>query len=82
MSSYVAGVSFEAIGLAYGIRSCSVVEEDGIDEALAALWQDPSEPFLLEVAVEQRANAYPKIAFGQPISEMEPLVEPTEMEGT
>jgi acetolactate synthase-1/2/3 large subunit len=74
--------SFEAIAASYGIRSRSLVEEVEIDEALSALWQDPSEPFLLEVAVEQQANAYPKMAFGRPVSEMEPLVQPTEMEGT
>lgn len=74
--------SFEAIASAYGIRSRSLVQEAEIDEALSALWQDPSEPFLLEVAVEQWANAYPKMAFGRPLSEMEPLAKATEMEGT
>jgi acetolactate synthase-1/2/3 large subunit len=29
-----------------------------------------------------RANAYPKMAFGKPISEMEPLARPLDMEGT
>jgi acetolactate synthase-1/2/3 large subunit len=28
------------------------------------------------------ANAYPKIAFGYPISEMEPMVAPRAMEST
>jgi acetolactate synthase-1/2/3 large subunit len=32
--------------------------------------------------VHLTANAYPKIAFGRPISEMEPLSKPSEMEST
>jgi acetolactate synthase-1/2/3 large subunit len=34
------------------------------------------------VAVDPFANAYPKMAFGRPISEMEPRATPLEMEGT
>lgn len=37
------------------------------------LWSAPSRPSLLEVEIEMSTNAYPKIAFGQPITEMEPL---------
>jgi acetolactate synthase-1/2/3 large subunit len=32
--------------------------------------------------VPMQANAYPKMAFGRPMSEMEPLAKPIEMEGT
>lgn len=32
--------------------------------------------------VDTYANAYPKIAFGRPITEMEPLATPIEMEST
>ena len=39
-------------------------------------------PFLLEAAIDLTANAYPKIAFGHPISEMEPFVAPKAMEST
>jgi acetolactate synthase-1/2/3 large subunit len=46
------------------------------------LWRDPRSPGLLEVAVDPFANAYPKMAFGRPISEMEPRATPLEMEGT
>jgi acetolactate synthase-1/2/3 large subunit len=37
---------------------------------------------MLEVAIDGTANAYPKIAFGYPISEMEPFVAPKAMEAT
>jgi len=39
-------------------------------------------PHLLEVAIDVRANAYPKIAFGHPISEMEPFAVPKAIEST
>jgi acetolactate synthase-1/2/3 large subunit len=39
-------------------------------------------PYLLEAAIDLNANAYPKIAFGHPISEMEPFVAPRAMEST
>ena len=32
--------------------------------------------------VDTFANVYPKIAFGRPMTEMEPLATPLEMEGT
>ena len=46
------------------------------------LWSQPSEPALLEVMVDMRANAFPKIAFGKPMTEMEPFAKPIAMEGT
>jgi hypothetical protein len=36
----------------------------------------------LEVRGATYANAYPKIAFGRPITEMEPFAKPIEMEST
>jgi acetolactate synthase-1/2/3 large subunit len=46
------------------------------------MWTNPKEPFLLQVLIDVSANAYPKIAFGLPITEMEPFAKPLEMEGT
>jgi acetolactate synthase-1/2/3 large subunit len=37
---------------------------------------------LLDVQIDVSANVYPKIAFGHPITEMEPFAKPLEMEGT
>jgi acetolactate synthase-1/2/3 large subunit len=31
--------------------------------------------------IDTFANAYPKIAFGSPMTEMEPFAQPTEIEG-
>jgi acetolactate synthase-1/2/3 large subunit len=46
------------------------------------MWADPTKPYLLEVIISMNANAYPKMAFGKPISEMEPFAKPLDMEGT
>lgn len=32
--------------------------------------------------IDTYANAYPKLAFGRPMTEMEPQAKPLEMEGT
>jgi acetolactate synthase-1/2/3 large subunit len=46
------------------------------------LWADPLAPALLEVDIPRSVNVYPKMAFGHPITEMEPFFKPQEMEGT
>ena len=74
--------SFTAVAAAYGLPTAAISEPCEIDPALAALWADPAAPHLLEVAIPLTANAYPKMAFGKPISEMEPFAEPLDMEGT
>ncbi|MEJ0000314.1 MAG: thiamine pyrophosphate-binding protein [Verrucomicrobiota bacterium] len=66
---------FVAIARAYGISSRFVSTPGDAAEALDWLWQKPMEPALLEVAIPSLTNAYPKIAFGSPMSEMEPLPE-------
>ena len=73
---------FVALAAAFGINAERVQGEEELDEAIEALWRDPQEPYLLEVAIDTTANAYPKIAFGHPISEMEPFVAPKAMEST
>ena len=40
------------------------------------------DPYLIDVKIDTFANAYPKMAFGLPMSEMEPYAKPMEMEGT
>jgi len=72
---------FTKVADAYCIPSALVATTLQIESALADCWAD-SGPFLLEVRIEQRANAYPKMAFGKPISEMEPYAKPLDMEGT
>ena len=45
------------------------------------LVHEPDKPALLEVMIDVNANAYPKIAFGKPLTEMEPFAAPVELEG-
>jgi acetolactate synthase-1/2/3 large subunit len=74
--------SFRAVAEAYGIPALEVLDPEKVEAALEACWADPHSPFLLEVGVALKANAYPKMAFGKPISEMEPFAKPLDMEGT
>jgi acetolactate synthase-1/2/3 large subunit len=73
---------FVAVAAAFGIDAGRVDDEADLDEAIRAIWSSPGAPYLLEVAIDTAANAYPKIAFGHPISEMEPFVAPKAMEST
>ncbi len=73
---------FVRVSEAYNIPARTVREESNLKEALTWLWADPLQPALLEVQVDTYTNAYPKIAFGHPITEMEPFAKPVEMEGT
>jgi acetolactate synthase-1/2/3 large subunit len=73
---------FAAVAAAYGLASASVADPGELPAAVARLWADPAEPFLLEVAIDTFANAYPKIAFGRPMSEMEPFATPIGLEAT
>lgn len=63
---------FVRVAEAYGIPALRVEKREELPEAMARLWEDPSAPFLLDVAIEQKRNAYPKTMFGQPLSRMEP----------
>jgi acetolactate synthase-1/2/3 large subunit len=74
--------SFKAVAEAYGIRALQIEAVTQVEDALAQLWADPAAPFLLEVKVSERLNVYPKMAFGRPISEMEPYAKPVGMEST
>jgi acetolactate synthase-1/2/3 large subunit len=73
--------SFVAVANAYGIPARRVEEPVDVAGAVEEMWGAEG-PYLLEVAIDLNANAYPKIAFGHPISEMEPFVAPKAMEST
>ena len=73
---------FARIARAYGIEAGTVESTAEVHAALQTMWRDPARPYLLQVMIAPTANAYPKIAFGHPITEMEPQVKPVEMEGT
>ena len=70
---------FVAVARAYGIAAASVSTAARLPAGLDALWKDPRAPFFLEVAIATEANAYPKIAFGRGMTEMEPLSRPIPM---
>jgi len=65
---------FAKVAAAYGINGRTVDCAGNVEESLAWLWEAPEEPALLQVMVDTFANAYPKIAFGRPITDMEPFV--------
>jgi acetolactate synthase I/II/III large subunit len=73
---------FVAVAAAFGLGAGRADGEDELDEAIESMWRDPDVPHLIEVKIDVSANAYPKIAFGHPISEMEPFVAPKAMEST
>jgi acetolactate synthase-1/2/3 large subunit len=73
---------FVAVAAAFGIAAGRADREDELEGAIESMWRDPTAPYLLEVAIDTAANAYPKVAFGHPISEMEPFVAPKAMEST
>jgi acetolactate synthase-1/2/3 large subunit len=73
---------FAKVANAYGIKSLTCSKPELLSEATKALMHDPSEPILLQVMIDTFANAYPKVAFGRPISDMEPFFKPLEMEST
>lgn len=67
---------FARVAGAFGIASATVTEPSEVAAGLAALWTSPEAPFLLRVVVDREAAAYPKIAFGRPLTEMEPHAAP------
>jgi acetolactate synthase-1/2/3 large subunit len=63
---------FVKVAAAYGIPSRAVRHVNEVQPALDWLSESPDDPCLLEVAISVAANAYPKIAFGHPLTRMEP----------
>jgi acetolactate synthase I/II/III large subunit len=72
---------FPAVAAAYGIPGRRVEEPAAVADAVSEMWAAEG-PYLLDVAIDVHANAYPKIAFGHPISEMEPFATPKPMKTT
>jgi acetolactate synthase-1/2/3 large subunit len=73
---------FARVAEAYGIPAGRLSADGDADAALSEMWRDPQSPYLLEVAIDTFTNVYPKLAFGKPITEMEPFAEPIGMEST
>ncbi len=75
---------FEKIAEAYGISAKTIHHSVEIENAIDWLWNETNveQPLLLQVMIEPLTNTFPKIAFGRPLTEMEPFVKPIEMEST
>jgi acetolactate synthase-1/2/3 large subunit len=70
---------FVRVAEAYGIAGRAVLIPEDVEAAVLWLAQAQG-PRLLHVKIDASANAYPKVAFGRPMSDMEPGVKPTAME--
>ncbi len=73
---------FARVAQAFGIPSASVRNDAEIESGLQCLWDDPVAPALIDVTIDTFTNVYPKIAFGRPLTEMEPDAQPIAMEST
>ena len=75
---------FTKVALAYGIDAKTIESPEEIENAVEWLWNTENEkkPQLLQVMIDPHTNTYPKIAFGRPITEMEPFAKPIAMEAT
>jgi acetolactate synthase-1/2/3 large subunit len=67
---------FASVARAYGIEATTVAQSADLAPALQDTFRDPRRPHLLVVKVDATANAYPKLAYGRSIAEMEPLATP------
>jgi acetolactate synthase-1/2/3 large subunit len=70
---------FASVAQAYNIPAHTVQTPVEVERGLEKLWEDPRSSFLLQVFIDTKANVYPKIAFGLPLTEMEPLSKPMEL---
>ncbi|MBS7231931.1 thiamine pyrophosphate-binding protein [Flavobacterium psychroterrae] len=75
---------FAKVAIAYGIDSKTIENQKEIENAVNWLWdvENENKPQLLQVMINPHTNTYPKIAFGRPITEMEPFAKPIAMEAT
>ncbi len=75
---------FEKVAIAYNIKAKTIDTEAELDDAFVWLWNKKHAhlPMLIQVMIDPHTNTYPKIAFGRPITEMEPLARPIGMEST
>ena len=76
--------NFEKVAIAYEIAAKTITKTEEIEDAVNWMWDDSNynNPVLLQVMINPHTNTYPKIAFGKPITEMEPFSKPIEMEST
>ncbi|MDA3925081.1 MAG: thiamine pyrophosphate-binding protein [Kiritimatiellae bacterium] len=64
---------FEKVSLAYGIPSRTLTAMEGCDDAF--IWMKAQKgPCLLQVMLDQKTDLLPKVKFGKPLSQMDPVV--------
>lgn len=73
---------FAAIAKAYGMPAHTITDVKEMLSGVEWLWDNDKSPALLQVMIDPHINVYPKIAFGKPMTEMEPFAVPDDMEGT
>jgi acetolactate synthase-1/2/3 large subunit len=75
---------FAKVAIAYGIESKTIENQEEIENVIDWFWsvENEDKPQLLQVMIDPHTNTYPKIAFGRPITEMEPFAKPIAMEAT
>ncbi len=66
---------FTKVAMAYGIESFSISKPEEVEAGLEKLWEDPTQPFLLNVSIDIHTNVFPKMMFGSPITKMEPEIK-------
>lgn len=71
---------FALVGQAYGLETLRLTEASDVANSIEWLCSTGMRPALLSVKIDTYANAYPKIAFGCPITEMEPFAKPRDEE--
>ena len=63
---------FAKVANAYNIDAFSIKNAEDVELGLAKLWDNPTEPFLLDISLDLHTNVYPKMMFGSPITKMDP----------
>ena len=66
---------FAAVARSYGIEASTVTQFAEVRSGIAELWRQPDKPFLLQVMLDPGTNVHPKMAFGRPVTDMEPSVD-------
>lgn len=74
---------FEKVAVAYGINAKTISTTEETEAAIKWMWNEENnnQPVLLQVMIDPHTNTYPKIAFGKPITEMEPFSEQLKWKG-
>lgn len=62
---------FVALAKAYGIEASNINNEAEIEIELKKCWENPNNPYLLNINMDIHTNVFPKMLFGKPLTELE-----------